>query len=69
MTITKEGVRVIITCFGCGMQRRDQDGVRARWRPNRVVWAEAMQEGWTAKPKDDGRDFDHFCPKCAPVPN
>jgi uncharacterized protein YceK len=62
--IRKEGVRIIITCNGCGQVRTDQDGQRAKWRPYPAVWKEAQAEGWTAKKNATGKDFDHFCPEC-----
>lgn len=43
MTITKQGGRIIITCDNCGLARVDQDGQRARWRPNKTVWQEAPE--------------------------
>lgn len=66
MTIRKEGVRVVMTCNGCGLVRQDQDGQRAKWRPYPAVWKEAQAEGWTAKKK--GNDYDHFCGECSASP-
>jgi hypothetical protein len=65
--IRKEGVRVVITCDGCGVVRTDQDGQRAKWRPYPQVWKEAQGEGWSAKKKADVSDYDHFCRECSPA--
>lgn len=65
MTISKDGVRIITTCDGCGHVRRDQEGQRAVWRPYPAAWKEAQAAGWTAKEKQRVRDFDHFCPTCS----
>jgi hypothetical protein len=63
MTITKEGLRIVITCDGCGLVRRDQGGIaRPRFRRNKEVWKEATDAGWMAK--ENGRDWKHFCPAC-----
>lgn len=67
MTIRKEGARIIYTCNSCGQVRPDQDGQRAKFKHYQQVWKEAQAEGWTAKKKADGKDFDHFCKECSVV--
>lgn len=65
MTIRKEGLRIVMTCNGCGVVRQDQDGQRAVFRPYPEVWKEAQAEGWSAKRTADGKDWDHFCKECS----
>lgn len=65
MTISKEGVRIIYTCNGCGVVRTDQEGVKARFKPYPQVWKEAQAEGWTAKKMTDKSDYEHFCKDCS----
>lgn len=66
MTVTKQGARIVIFCNGenCNVVRQDQEGQHAKWRKNSVVWKEAQDAGWTARSKNEGRDWDHFCPGC-----
>ncbi len=66
--IRKEGVRIVITCDGCGQVRQDQEGQRARWRPYPAVWKEAQAAGWSAKKKAQLSDYDHFCADCGAAP-
>lgn len=65
--IRKDGPRIIISCngVGCYTIRRDQDGQPAKFRHNRVVWAEAQAEGWTSRKQETVHDYDHFCPTCS----
>lgn len=63
--IKREGLRIIITCDGCGVIREDQEGRHAKWRSYPDVWKEASAEGWTAKKNDKGTDFDRYCRECS----
>lgn len=63
--IRRKKLRIVCICDRCGTVREDQAGQRAKWKQYKDVWKDAVAEGWTAKAKPDGRDFEHFCKDCS----
>jgi hypothetical protein len=57
--IRRERSKFTLTCDGCGLVIQDQG-----YRPNNAAWAQAQREGWTSRPINDGKDWQHFCSGC-----